>query len=102
VINGPNGIGLMVVAAINIGAPGKVVFSPSSVPFGQSGSALPLSLAICQTNAAGQCINPPAPAASSTVTVAKDQTVFFSMFAVGQGTPIPFDPALNRVFFLAT
>jgi hypothetical protein len=79
-----------------------VVFTPTSVPFGQSRSALPLSLAICQTNSQGQCINPTSPAVSSTLAVAKDQTVFFSIFAFGQGTSIPYDPANNRVFMIAT
>jgi hypothetical protein len=61
------------------------------------------NLFICQTNPTnGQCTNPASPGSSSTVTVIANQTVTFAVFIQGQGTAIPFDPANNRVFILAT
>lgn len=99
-ISGASGTGLIVTAAINIGAAGTVTFTPVDTPYGQLPRKLPLSLTICQTNPSGQCINPATPGSSSTVTVANNQTVTFSIFAAGQGTLIPYDPANNRVFIL--
>src|SRR5262249_14798667 len=100
-INGVNGIGVMATAAIDIGAGGTVVFAPTDTPFGQLPRNLPLTLLVCQTNSSGACITPATPAASTTVTIATNQTAFFTVFAAGQGTPIPYDPANNRVFLLA-
>jgi hypothetical protein len=100
-ISGVSGTGLIVTAAINIGAAGTVTFFPVDTPYGQLPRKLPLSLTICQTNPnTGQCINPATPGPSSTVTVANNQTVTFSIFATGQGTSIPYDPANTRVFIL--
>ena len=101
VINGTNGIGLMVAASIDIGAAGTIVFAPTDTPVGRLPRNLPLSLFICQTDASGNCINPTAPGTSSTVSVANNQTVFFAVFAVGQGVNIPYDPANSRIFILA-
>jgi hypothetical protein len=99
-ISGTGGTGLIVTAAINIGAAGTVTFTPVDTPYGQLPRNLPLSLTICQTNPSGQCINPPSAGPSSTVTVANSETVTFSIFATGQGVVIPYDPANNRVFIL--
>jgi len=101
VINGANGIGMMAVASIDIGAAGTVVFMPTDTPVGQLPRNLPLSLFICQTDSSGICINPTTPGASSMVTAANNQTVFFSVVAVGQGVKVPYDPGNNRIFILA-
>jgi len=101
VINGANGIGMMAVASIDIGAAGTVVFMPTDTPVGQLPRNLPLSLFICQTDSSGTCINPTTPGASSMVTAANNQTVFFSVVAVGQGVKVPYDPGNNRIFILA-
>jgi hypothetical protein len=101
-IAGLMGTGLIVTAAINIGAAGTVTFVPVDTPYGQLPRKLPLSLTICQTDSNGQCINPATPGPSSTVTVANNQTVTFSIFATGQGIVIPYDPANNRVFILGS
>jgi hypothetical protein len=102
VIPGTTGTGLMVIASINIGAQATVAFTPTDAPFGQSPRNLPLGLGICQTDSFGSCINPMSSGPASTVTVANNQTVFFAIFATGQGIVIPYDPANNRLFFLAT
>ena len=91
----------MVAAAINIGASGTVTFVPTDTPFGQAPKNLPLSLFICQTDSNSTCINPATPAASTTVTVANNQIVTFAIYAAGQGTLIPYDPANSRVFILS-
>jgi len=101
VINGTTATGLIVTAAIDIGAPGTVTFTPNDTPFGQPPRNLPLNLLICQTNSAGNCINPPSPGPSSTITLSQNQTVFLSLFATGEGIQIPYDPANARVFLLA-
>jgi subtilisin family serine protease len=101
-IPGTTGTGLIVTAAVDIGAPGVVTFTPTATPVGRPSRSLPASLSICETNSSGACFNPPTPGSSSTVTVTQNQTVFFSVFIQGQGTPIPFDPANTRVFVLAT
>jgi hypothetical protein len=101
IIPGVNGTGLTVTAAVNIAAAGTVTFKPSDSPIGQALRNLPLDLLICQTNpATGACINPTSPGNSATLNVAANETVFFSIFAVGKGIPIPFDPANNRVFII--
>jgi hypothetical protein len=91
----------MVAASIEIGAAGTIVFAPTDTPVGQLPRNLPLSLLICQTDSSGNCINPTAPGPSSTVSVANNQTVFFAVYAVGQGVNIPYDPANSRIFILA-
>jgi hypothetical protein len=101
-IPGTTGTGLMVTAAIDIGAGASVTCAPTPTPVGQPARSLAANLSICQTNSQGQCINPATPGASSTVTVANNQTLFFSTFIQGQGQTIPFDPANSRVFFICT
>ena len=102
-IPGTTGTGLIVTAAVNIGAAGTVVFTPSDTPLGQIPRNLPVNLSICQPNpTTGACINPATPGANSTVNVAAGQTVYFSIFVQGRGTAIPFDPANTRVFIIGT
>jgi hypothetical protein len=76
---------------------------------------LPVELTICQTNDDGKCINPIQPGAISEVIIpaclpnpdpTKECTpppnVTFSIFIRAKNSPIPFDPANNRVFLIAT
>ena len=98
----PDGVGLIAVAAINIRAAAAITVAPTDTPLGKPPRNLPLSLSICQVDPGdGHCINPPSPAASATVSVANQQTVYFSTFVKAQGQVIPFDPANNRIFILA-
>jgi probable HAF family extracellular repeat protein len=99
-IPGVNGTGLMVTAAIDIGNAGTVTCAPTPTPFGQAPRSLAANLFICQTNNQGQCVNPPSPGPSATVSVLTNQTVFFSTFIQGTGQTISFDPGNSRVFFL--
>jgi subtilisin family serine protease len=101
-IPGTTGTGLIVTAAIDIGAARIVSVAPTATPVGQPPRPLAANLFICQTNSSGACINPPTPGASSVVSVAQNETVFFSVFVQGQGTPIPYNPANTRVFVVAS
>lgn len=84
----------MAVAAINIGAPGNVTVHPQGI-YGQN-AKLPADLAICETDAQGQCLA--TPAASLDVPFGTDQIHTFSVFALAHsGAAIPFDPANTRV-----
>ena len=103
VIPGSTGTGLIATASINIQAPATVTFMPTDTPFGQLPRNLPVALSICQTDlSTGACVNPTSPGPSSTVTVANNETVFFSVFAKGQGTSIPYDPGNTRIFIIGT
>jgi photosystem II stability/assembly factor-like uncharacterized protein len=101
-IPGVNGTGLLVTAAIDIGANGTATCAPTPTPPGQPARSLAANLSICETNAQGQCINPASPGASSTLNVTTNQTVFFSIFLQGQGQAISFDPANKRVFLVCS
>jgi hypothetical protein len=101
-IPGVSGTGLLVTAAVDIGANGTVTCVPTPTPAGQPTRTLAANLSICQTNAGGTCINPSTPGASSTVAVTTNQTVFFSIFIQGQGQVISFDPGNKRVFLVCT
>jgi hypothetical protein len=86
-----SGTSFFVAAAINIGAAGTITATADD-----GGRGLPLSMTICQTNpSTGQCLSPPA--ASTTTTVASNQTVTYSVFVQASGN-VAFDPALNRLF----
>ena len=99
VVPGPNGTGVMVAAAIDIGVGGAVTFVATDTPFGQPPRNMPVTLTICQTDSSAQCL---APAADSiTLNVAAGQTLTFSVFAQGQGVPVAYNPASNRVFLVA-
>ena len=90
-------------AAINIATAGNVTFAVKDAPTGGTSPNLPLTLTLCQTNPSnGQCVNPATPAPSVTISVAQNQTLTFSIFAQGQGTAIPLDPAINRIYVSAT
>jgi hypothetical protein len=101
-IPGTTGTGLMVAAAINIGAAATVTCAPTPTPIGQAARTLTATLSICQTGGNGQCSNPTTPGLSTTFSVANNETVFFSVFVQGQGAVIPFQPADKRVFLICT
>jgi hypothetical protein len=89
---GGNGLGFFAVATVNVGSSGQITASADT------GSAvLPVSLVICQTNpATSQCLA--APAATVTTQINANDTPTFAIFVQGQGVPVPFDPANNRIF----
>jgi hypothetical protein len=90
-IPGANGTGVFSVATANQGVSAGITVSGDT-----AGVALPLSIALCQTNpATGQCIS----AISTTVTlqINAGTTPTFGVFVTGQGV-VPSDPAHNRVF----
>jgi hypothetical protein len=91
---------VMMVAAINLGAAGTVTFTPTDTPFGQPPRLLPLTLSVCQTDASAVCTSATGPAVS--VAVAQNQTIFLKVTATRLATSIPYVPAYNRVFILAT
>lgn len=91
-IAGPSGASAFAVATVNVGAGAQVTASVDT-----GGVALPIALTICLSNPAnGQCLTAPAP--SVQVPVNANETPTFSVFVFGQGTPVGFDPAVNRVF----
>jgi hypothetical protein len=80
-------------AAINIAAADTITATADD-----NGKALPLALAICETDPnSGACINPPAATVSTTAAVAHNGTIYYTVFVKGSGN-IPFDPANSRLF----
>jgi len=89
-IASPSDTQVFVVATSNVGSAGTIVVTADT-----GGTALPVTLNVCETNGAGVCLAPPAP--SVTVSYAAGSARSFGFFAAAQGS-IVFDPALNRVF----
>ena len=91
-IPGVNGVGAFAVASVNVGASASITASVDT-----GGVALPIDLTICMSNPAnGQCLV--GPAQNVTVPVNANDTPTFSIFVFGKGSPVTFDPAVNRVF----
>ena len=88
-LSGAGRAGAFAVAAVNVGASGRI-----SVKSDTGGVALPVALAVCQTDAQGQCLGPAA--TSVAVDVPSGGTPTFAVFAAAAGT-VPFDPATNRI-----
>lgn len=85
-----DGTGFFATAAMNIGSAGSITVSADD-----GGRGLPLSLRVCETTPAGEwivCGN------SLTRSVGADQKAYYTVFATGNGQPITFDPANNRLF----
>jgi hypothetical protein len=79
------------VATVNVGTAGVVTASADA-----GTAALPLTVALCQTNpATGLCISPIG--ATVTTTVSAGGTPTFAIFATAGGA-IPFNPAKHRIF----
>lgn len=97
----PGGVQFMTAAAVNIGigdgsgAAGEVALT-TTVDTGAA--VLPLSLEICQIDAASICITPRS-SRGITTTMSGSAPLFFAVFARDTSTGgIPFDPANARVF----
>lgn len=90
-IAGTDGSGVFAVATVNVGAGGGIMASADT-----GATALPVGLAICETNpGTGACLAPPSPTVTTTINAGATPT--FGVFVTGAGT-VPFAPALNRVF----
>jgi DNA-binding beta-propeller fold protein YncE len=86
------GAAAFAVATINAGSAGALTVTRDA----GDATALPVSVAMCQTNPAnGQCLS--APATTVPVTIAAGATGTFSVF-VSASAAIPFDPAGSRIF----
>lgn len=86
-----SGSGAFAVATINAGSTDAITATANT-----SGTSLPLSLALCQTDAgSGQCLAPPS--SSVGVSAAAGSTATFAVFATAGGT-VPFAPDTNRIF----
>jgi hypothetical protein len=84
------GTAAFAVATVNVGASGTVTVSADT---GDAG--LPLSVTICRTNEAAQCLGAPAPTVPATINAGA--TAAFSVFVRATG-PIAFLPSAHRVF----
>jgi hypothetical protein len=80
--------GAFAVATVNVGAPGLLTVSAEA-------GALPVTISVCETNSqTGQCLAPPSPSVQAQINAGATPT--FGVF-VSADTPIPFDPATNRI-----
>jgi hypothetical protein len=92
-----NGAAAFAMAAINIGASaGSVTVQATDTALGENPANLPLTLAVCKTDAGGNCTV--GPAASIDVSIANGEVHTYSVFANHSGAAIPLDPATNRIF----
>jgi hypothetical protein len=91
-LSGPNGFttGAFAVATANVGASGTITAFAAA-----SNGDLPISLALCQTDAAGSCLSAPTP--TVTTQISANATPTFAIFVTASGV-IPFDPASTRIF----
>jgi hypothetical protein len=90
-VPGPNGSAAFAVATANAGAGGTITVSADT-----GGAALPLAVALCETDpSTGACRVPPD--RSVTRVMSPHDTPTFSVFVTSAGS-VPFDPALHRVF----
>jgi subtilisin family serine protease len=87
-----DGSAAFALATINVGTTGTVTATADT-----GGATLPLTIALCETDALANCINPATPAAAATIVAATNGTATFSVFATAHG-PIAFDPAQHRIF----
>jgi len=86
-----SGSGAFAIATINAGSTDTITVAANT-----GGASLPLSLALCQTDAGtGQCLAPPS--GNVTVSAAAGSAATFAVFATAGGT-VPFAPDTNRIF----
>ena len=86
-----DGVGLFAVGSLNVGASAYVTVSADA-----GSESLPLTLTVCETDAAtGACLLPATPVV--TVNYEGNSARSFAVF-VQASAMVPFDPALNRVF----
>ena len=89
------GVGVFAVATVNLGAGRTITVSADTGVV-----ALPVSIALCQTDpSTGQCVNPTVPTAGNHVVtiITLDGAPTFGIFVTGTNT-VPFAPATNRIF----
>jgi hypothetical protein len=100
-----DGINFMSVSAINIGSGtigSEVIVRPDNGFVNGSFVNLPLLLQICETDAVGTCMAPPAPQVTSTL-AAGGAPHFYGVFVSDQNSGgLALDPAINRVFLRFT
>ena len=85
-----NDVGAFAVAADNAGAAGTLTVTADT-----GAATLPVGIELCQTNASGQCLAPPASSVSASL--AAGATPTFSVF-VSASAPVPFAPGTSRIF----
>ena len=85
------GTGVFVIASVNIG-----VASPITATARVTGTDVPLSLTLCQTNPDSSC--KATPTETVTTTIANNETTTWGVFAKASGD-IKADPAQFRIFF---
>lgn len=88
---GSFGSSAFAVATVNVGDSGDITVRADT-----GDASLLVSLFVCQTDAMGACMSPPAGSVTTTVNVGETPT--FTVFVNGDGDLIPFDPANNRIF----
>lgn len=88
---GINSTGAFAVSTVNVGAAGPII---ASVDTGSA--SVPASFSLCQTNAQGDCQQPPS--ASVSASFNQNETGTFSIFVAAGATGIPLDPAITRAF----
>ena len=91
----PAGTGFFTVATVNVGAADTM-----SVQADTGDANLPVTIAICETDPVTSiCVNPAVPEAGPiTLSIAENATPTFAIFVTGNGDPVAFDPAANRVY----
>lgn len=87
-IPGDTGTGVLAVAAVNVGAADTI--TASSAP----STGLPVTVSLCETDAAGACVAAPAP--TVTTSIANGATPSFAAFVTGTAA-VADDPAANRI-----
>jgi hypothetical protein len=88
-IPGDTGTGVFAVAAVNVGSTDTI--TASSV---LSDPTLPVTVSLCETDAAGACLAAPTP--TVTTNIANGATPSFAAFVTGSAT-VADDPAANRI-----
>jgi hypothetical protein len=58
---------------------------------------VPFSLAVCEIDNHSNCLATPAP--TITLFTSANDLHYYSVFLLGQGQPIPYDPYYKRFFF---
>ena len=93
-IPGTQGTAGFSVATVNVGAQDTI-----SVTADTASTRLPVSMAICETNAStGQCMNPSSPTTGPVVTtLGTNATKTFAIFVTANGA-VSLNPARNRVY----
>lgn len=87
----PTGSGVFVIASINIGIASSVTARPRV-----TGTDVPLTVTVCQTNPDSSC--KATPTATVTATIGTNESTTWGVFAQASGVIAP-DPAKYRIFF---